>query len=63
MAKTGEWTGVTRKRPLQDFLEEMTPVPGAPSVAIQATGSLWRRLWFVVRCLPRYLISGSVEVP
>lgn len=24
---------------------------------------LWRRLWFVVSCVPRYLISGSVEVP
>lgn len=23
----------------------------------------WRRLWFVVSCIPRYLISGSVEVP
>ncbi len=22
-----------------------------------------RRLWFVVSCVPRYLISGSVEVP
>ena len=25
--------------------------------------SIWRRLWFVVSCIPRYLISGSVEVP
>ena len=22
----------------------------------------WRRLWFVVSCVPRYLITGSVEV-
>ena len=22
-----------------------------------------RRLWFVVSCIPRYLISGSVKVP
>ena len=25
--------------------------------------SIWRRLWFVVSCIPRYLISGSVKVP
>jgi hypothetical protein len=25
--------------------------------------SFWRRLWFVASCIPRYLISGSVEVP
>ncbi len=25
--------------------------------------SFWRRLWFVVSCIPRYLITGSVEVP
>ena len=23
----------------------------------------WRRLWVVVSAVPRYLISGSVEVP
>ncbi len=25
--------------------------------------SLWRRLWFLVSCIPRYLITGSVEAP
>ena len=25
--------------------------------------SIWRRLWFLVSCIPRYLITGSVEVP
>lgn len=51
------------KYPFQDAVEALRPVPGAPSIAIQTTGSLWRRLWFVVSCVPRYLISGSVKVP
>lgn len=25
--------------------------------------SIWRRLWFLVSYVPRYLITGSVEVP
>ena len=25
--------------------------------------SIWRRLWFLLSAIPRYLISGSVEVP
>ena len=51
------------KQPSQDILEVLRPVPGAPSVTFQTTGPFWRRLWFVVSCIPRYLITGSVEVP
>lgn len=47
----------------QDTLEELKGDPDAPSITITTRGSLWRRLWFVVSCLPRYLISGSVELP
>ena len=25
--------------------------------------TFWRRLWFLVSAIPRYLISGSIEVP
>ncbi len=35
----------------------------ATTFAIHSRVSVWRRLWFVVSCIPRYLISGSVEVP
>ncbi len=24
---------------------------------------IWRRLWFLISVVPRYLISGSIEVP
>ena len=37
-------------------------IPGQISIQ-QSPASFWRRLWFVVNCIPRYLISGSVEVP
>ena len=37
-------------------------LPGKISVK-QSHASFRRRLWFVVSCIPRYLISGSVEVP
>ena len=30
---------------------------------IRPRASFWRRLWFLVSVIPRYLISGSVEVP
>ena len=29
----------------------------------QSHRSFWRRLWFLVSCIPRYLVTGSVEVP
>ena len=41
------------------------PVDGTVtgSLAIQSHVSFWRRLWFLISAVPRYLISGSVEVP
>lgn len=33
------------------------------SFRISSNVSFWRRLWVVVSCIPRYLITGSVEVP
>ena len=56
---------ITRlKGPEQPFtLEELRGVPGAPAFAIPTSVSFWRRLWVVVSAVPRYLISGSVEVP
>ena len=55
--------GVQYKHPFQDVLEELRGRPGAPAFAIQSPAPLWRRLWFLVSCIPRYLITGSVEVP
>ena len=41
------------------------PVDGTVtgSLAIHTRVSFWRRLWFVLSAVPRYLISGSIEVP
>ena len=51
------------RHPLQDTLEELRPVPGAPALALQGRAPIWRRLWFLISVVPRYLISGSIEVP
>ena len=29
----------------------------------QSRPAFWRRVWFLISAVPRYLISGSVEVP
>ncbi len=40
------------------------PVDGTVTGSLAITRvSFWRRLWFVLSAVPRYLISGSVEVP
>ncbi len=52
---------VTNEYPLYIKSEDLD-VPGA-FVISNSGASIWRRLWFAVSCVPRYLISGSVEVP
>lgn len=33
------------------------------SVRFQSRVSFWRRLWVVASAVPRYLITGTVEIP
>ncbi len=45
---------------------EFADESGTPRFAMhvnQSRPAFWRRLWFLISAVPRYLISGSVEVP
>lgn len=37
--------------------------PHATGFVGPARVSAWRRLWFVVSCVPRYLATGKIDVP
>ena len=59
----GDWTG-TYSIALTDLsATNVTNLPGIQYEPIQRRWLPLRRLWWVVSCIPRYLISGSVEVP